>query len=228
MAKKRRKEEVEAEKYEWKPPDFDEKSFLKTDIKGTKVLMVAVLLGLVLGVVAYALTGVTVALGVIVLLAGAILLKKLLPIFRVDIEGVKNTTIAGNALMLFFLGLMIWIVLLNPPFSDHYPPQITSDQVYYQHGGGNWTLYSSSSAIHVGDNVQVRVKVVENGVLSSVTVNIDGITSGSVPMSSSIVPGFYAYEADNVLTANTYSYGVQAVDSAGNTNSVNNAFIVSP
>ncbi|MGD1061407.1 MAG: hypothetical protein ABR879_08125, partial [Methanomassiliicoccales archaeon] len=70
--------------------------------------------------------------------------------------------------------------------------------------------------------------VVENGVLSSVTVNIDGITSGSVPMSSSIVPGFYAYEADNVLTANTYSYGVQAVDSAGNTNSVNNAFIVSP
>jgi hypothetical protein len=228
MAKKRRKEEVEAEKYEWKPPDFDEKTFLKTDIKGTKVLIVASLLGIGLGIVAYALTGVSAILGVLVLLIGAVLLKKLLPLFRVNIEGVKNTTIYGNALILFVVGLGIWIVLLNPPFSDHYPPQINSNQIYFQHGSGNWTLYTSSNSIHVHDNVRVVAKVVDNGLLSSVTVDINGITSGYVPMSTSIVPGSYAYEIGNVTAANTYSYSIKAVDTAGNTASVNNAFIVSP
>jgi hypothetical protein len=225
MAKKRRKEEVEAEKYEWKPPDFDEKSFLKTDIKGTKVLMWAALLGVLLGILAYVLTGISALLGVVVLLAGAVLLKKILPLFRVDLDGVKTTTIFGNAAILFIIGLAVWIVMLNPPFSDHYPPQITSTQIYYQHGGGNWTIATSSS-IHVGDNVRVVAKVVENGHLSSVTVNIGGITSGYVDMSTSLVPGSYAYEVDNVASANTYSFSVKAVDSAGNSATANNAFIV--
>ncbi len=227
MAKKRRKEEVEAEKYEWKPPDFDEKSFLKTDIKGTKVLMWAALLGLLLGILAYALTGISALLGVVVLLAGAVLLKKILPLFRVDLEGVKTTTIAGNAAMLFIIGLAVWIVLLNPPFSDHYPPQINSNQVYFQHNGGNWTL-ANSGTIHVGDNVRVVVKVVENGQLSSVTVNIAGITTNYVPMDNTIIPGSYVYEIDNVASANTYSYSVKAIDTTGNTALANNAFIVSP
>ncbi|MDD1770269.1 MAG: hypothetical protein LUO79_04200 [Methanomassiliicoccales archaeon] len=228
MAKKRRKEEVEAEKYEWKPPDFDEKSFLKTDIKGTKVLIVAVVLGLTLGVVAYALTGVSAIIGALILLIGAVLLKKLLPLFRVNIEGVKNTTIAGNAVMLFFMGLMIWIVLLNPPFSDHYPPQFSTNQVYFQHGSGNWTTYPQSPTITVGDNIRVVVKVVDNGQLSSVQVSINqGMTSGYVNMDTSIVPGSYTFQANSVPTAATYSYTVKAVDAAGNSNTVEGSFIVS-
>jgi hypothetical protein len=227
MAKKRRKEEVEAEKYEWKPPDFDEKSFLRTDIKGTKVLIAAAILGLILGFVAYALTGVSAWLGAIILLAGAVLLKKILPLIRINIDGVKTSTIAANALILFIIGLAMWMVLLNPPFSDHYPPQISTNQVYFQHDGGNYTLYTPSSVIHVGDNVRIVAKVVDNGKLGSVQVEITGITTGYVDMSTSIVEGSYAYEIDNVATPNTYSYSVKAVDTAGNANSVAGSFIVS-
>jgi len=229
MAKKRRKEEVEAEKYEWKPPDFDEKTFLKTDIKGTKVLIAATLLGILLGIVAYALTGVSAILGVLILLIGAVLLKKLLPLFRINIEGVKNTTIFGNALILFVIGLGIWIVLLNPPFSDHYPPQIATPQNYFQHASGNWTVDTGSS-IHVGDNVRIVVKIVENGQLSSVTLNITG-TPGYVPMSNSIVPGSWTYEMNSVVgtpPSKSYSYRVVAVDSSGNTATADGSFTVYP
>jgi len=229
MAKKRRKEEVEAEKYEWKPPDFDEKGFLKEDIKGTKALLVAAVLGIVAGIVAYALTGISVILGVIVLFAVAILLKKILALLRMDLEGIKTTTILGNAVMMFFVALSIWIILMNPPFSDHYAPQINSNQVYFQHGSGNWTAYPQTQPITVGDNIRVVVKVVDNGKLTSVQISINnGMTSGYVDMDPNIVSGYYTFQANGVTPTNAYSYTVKAVDSFGNSNTISGSFTVSP
>jgi hypothetical protein len=232
MAKKKRKEEVEAEKYEFKPPDFDEKSFLVNDIKGTKMLMVAALLGIVLGSVAYLLTGVSALIGVVVLFAGAFLLKYVLQILRIDTEGVQMRTLAGNIVLLILLGLAIWIMLLNPPFSDHFAPEFRSNTQDFQHAAEPWEKYidAGHTPIYSGDGVRINITVRDNGHIAHVYVEVPGVTTGQVEMDPNLVSGSYIYQ--NTYTASgstaTYTYTIMAVDEAGNSATTNGAFVVNP
>jgi len=224
MAKKRRKEEVEAEKYEFKPPDFDEKTFLATDLKGTKAVIVSSLIGIAIGVFAWAVTGISPIVSGLAILAAAIGLPYIFRIIRIDIEGVQRMTKIGNAVLVLFLGLALWIVLLNPPANDSIAPQIASTSVQF-HTSTNttWVTYTGSNAIISGDTVRVSASINDNGKIANVYISIPGATSGQVSMT---------YEGGNYTftqvftTANTYSYTITAVDTAGNANHESGSFIV--
>jgi len=119
MAKKRKKEEPES--YEWVPPEFNEKEFLENDIRVTKGLMWSTILAIVFGALDFAAGSVSLWLGGIVYLAGAVLMIKVfpkVPLFSMGGEKAEKKNLAGNLALFMLLSLGIWILFMNPPFSS--------------------------------------------------------------------------------------------------------------
>ncbi len=232
MARKKRKDEVEEPKYEFVPPDFDEKAFLEKDIKGTKSLIVATFLGILAGVLAFALTGISILLGAVVIIACAVSLKYLIPILRIDSQGVDKKTLVGNIAIIFLLSLGIWIVMLNPPFSDQIPPEITSRAIYFNSGSG-WTKYVSDGAtpIYSGNQVNITITVRDNDAVNSVSISVhlSGNPDNFVPMNAMAVKGVY----DRISTYTTgavasYIYSIRVTDRVGHLTTVSDSFTINP
>jgi hypothetical protein len=238
MAKKRRKEEVEEEKYEFVPPDFDEKSFLKKDMLGTKTLMITTAMAIVIGIAAYFLGIFSAILGGAIIVFGAAILRWLYPIFKINVRDIEKKTIAGNILVLMVLSLGIWIMLMNSPFSDHTPPQITSQSTFFN-DGITWQKYvsDSSTPIKSGNLVNITVQCRDNGKIASVSIEVH-IASQSpgtfTEMTNTGTYGHYeylhAYTTDpaNPGQPTTYVWTIKVVDGVGNEVTKNGSFIVNP
>ncbi len=234
MARKKRKDEVEEPKYEFVPPDFDEKAFLEKDIKGTKSLIVATFLGILAGVLAFALTGISIYLGLVVIIACAIGLKYLITLLKIEPSGVDKKTLLGNILIIFLLSLGIWIVMLNPPFSDQIAPEITSTAIYFNSGSG-WTKYVNDGAtpIHSGNQVNITVTVRDNDKVNSVTINVhlSGGTGTFNAMNATTAKG--AYETGPVTyttgaSNSAYAYTINVTDKVGHLTPAFGSFTINP
>jgi len=233
MARKKRKDEVEEPKYEFVPPDFDEKAFLEKDIRGTKTLILATFLGIVGGVLAFALTDVSILLGGIVIIASAAGLKFLIPILKIETEGVEKKTLIGNIVIILLLSLGIWIVMLNPPFSDQIPPEITSKAIYFN-SGSVWAIYVNDGAtpIYSGNQVNITVTVRDNDAVNSVSISVhlSGNPDNFVPMNTTTVKGVY----DRISTYTTgasnsaYIYTINVTDKAGHLTTLSGSFTINP
>jgi hypothetical protein len=233
MARKKRKDEVEEPKYEFVPPDFDEKAFLEKDIKGTKSLIVATFLGILAGVLAFALTGISIILGAVVIIACAAGLRYLIPLFGIDKEGVDKKTLLGNILIIFLLSLGIWIVMLNPPFSDQIAPEITSRAIWFDSGSG-LTRYTSDglTPIYSGNPVNITASVRDNDNVNSVSisVHVSGGSDSFVPMNATTVKGVYDYKGTYTTGASdsAYIYTIKATDKTGHETIVSGSFTINP
>jgi hypothetical protein len=206
MAKKRRKEEVEEEKYEFVPPDFDEKSFLEKDLRGTDTLLVTAGLAVVFGILAYLAGTASAILGLVVLIAGIVLLRYFYRIIKVGPKEVEFRMLAGNIVLFFLLGLGIWILLMNPPFSDHVAPQVSDVKI-------------APITTHVGVPMVLSANITDNGGISTVQVRIY-LSSGpptelqNMTHNDSVYPNVYQYTA-TLNTAGDYLYDIAVKDTAG-------------
>lgn len=233
MAKKRRKDEVEEPKYEFVPPDFDEKTFLEKDVEGTKTLMITALVAIVFGVLAFLLTDISAIIGGVLIVVGAVALRYIFPLFKVNKNRVENKTMIGNYALMFLLALGIWIMLLNPPFSDHSAPDITAQKITFDDGTG-WQDYTSSTPIHSGDSVKISVNVSENGRIASVQIDVYPSSSQSgtyVDMVQGSAYGRYSYTNTYVAVGGSstqYLYNVKVIDGAGFQTVKSGAFTVNP
>ena len=126
MAKKRKKEMEAEEKYEFVPPEFDEKQFLLDEIKTTKRVVLIVLYGMLFGVLAAVATAVTKSgyFGLMVFLLGVFLIKYFLITMQFDLSKFTKKTWAESVLWFFVTSLAIWILVVNPPFIDNISPEI--------------------------------------------------------------------------------------------------------
>ena len=125
MAKKRRKEKEE-EKYEFVPPEFDEKQFLIDEMKTTKRVVLLVLYGALFGVLAGIATAITENgyFGFFLLLIGGAMIRYFLVAIGMDLSKFTKKTWAENAIWYFFTFMAIWVLVVNPPFIDYVEPQI--------------------------------------------------------------------------------------------------------
>ncbi|MCL2711745.1 MAG: hypothetical protein FWD37_00505 [Methanomassiliicoccaceae archaeon] len=117
MAKKRRRDSGEPEEtYEFVPPEFDEKEFLLKDLYGTKVLLVAALLAVVVGIVS-ACIQLTAEdfwwIGLILMVLVLIGFKQLLTMLKFRADLLDQKILIGNYILFFFLSLGTWILVLN-------------------------------------------------------------------------------------------------------------------
>jgi hypothetical protein len=193
----------------------------------------ATFLGILAGVLAFALTNISVLLGGIVIIASAVGLKFLIPILRISTEGVDWKTLIPNIFIILLLSLGIWIVMLNPPFSDQIPPEITNHAIYFNSGSG-WTKYvgDSTTPIHSGDQVNITVTVRDNDAVKSVSISVhlSGDPDNFVPMNITAVKG--VYDRISIYTTGAsnsdYSYTIKATDNAGHLSTQVDHFIINP
>ncbi len=139
MAKKRRKSDKEPEEeYEFRPPEFDEKDFIRKELAETRSVVFTVLYAVVLGVVAGLLSAAdTTFMGpaFLIAIAGMISLPWVYPIFKIDSKAFQKRNWLGNIGTFFFTFLAIWILLLNQPFADFAKPDISDVTVWVDRPG---------------------------------------------------------------------------------------------
>jgi hypothetical protein len=228
MAQKKKKEpqksqEKKEEKFEWTPPDFDEREFLTKDMKGTRTLLVTALFSTIAGIVAFLLTDTSWYLGLAVIIGLVAALRFIYPLFRIDIKAIEKKAWAGNIAMFLLLSLGIWVVLMNPPFSDHTDPTLVDNDIIIQGGNGNWTIVTDlNPQIQSGQDVNFTVNASDIGGIERVEISIyqDGIIGNFVEMNNT---SDNRYEYVTTFTGNStiYNYVIKATDKNGHTSQTN-------
>lgn len=169
MAKKRRKHQIEKEEKEYKPPEFDKKEFMETEINVAKGTILAALLAIPMGIVAFLVMPLSVAGGLLVGLTGIGVVYFVLTLLRVGVHSYKITHWLGVISSYFFLFLAVWILLCNPPFSDQAGPDIRNVRVNWD-GSNNYTEVSWAEDVGYyiditttgSINLSVRAEITDN------------------------------------------------------------------
>lgn len=159
MAKKRKKDKEAEEKYEFVPPEFDEKQFLTDEMKVTKRLVLVVLYGILFGVLAAIVTIMerNGYLGLFLFLIGIAFLRLFLTTLKIDVSKLTKKNWAENAMWFFFTFLAIWILAVNPPFVDFVGPEVKNISISVDYAGST-LVYNYSMVLQEwqgGGNVSV-------------------------------------------------------------------------
>ena len=173
---KRRKTPEEEEKEVFEEPEFDERSYLISEIKKAKGIIIVFLLSIFLGFLSgYLQVYVSVYLAAILGFAVMIILKPLLIKLKAEFSDRKTWFYAfALFLLIWFTG---WTISLNPPFNDVSPPQIRSVEVYngtawvkiYDHLTG--VNQKNINGIHWSDSMRIRAFVSDNVAVDEVKIN---------------------------------------------------------
>jgi len=241
MAKKRKKDKAEKEEYEFRPPEFNEKEFLKKELTDTKTLvwtvLYAVLFGIGAGVIMLTnedLLGVAFMLGI----AGIVSLKYFYPLIKVDVKSFQKKNWLGNTAVFFFTFLAIWVLVLNVPISDHARPTVEKVIVWVSDGTSvkgieykyidtqgiyGWVPLNASDSldtmisVSAGMTVNITAKVADNGDLRSVMILV---TSGATVTSPMMAEGGYRFgyqmSSHDLVDASDLIFTITATDDAGN------------
>jgi len=137
MAKRRKKEEAE-EDYDYEFPEFDRKEYMLDEIRKGKCVYISVAIAPIFSVFAlyvFRYSGHQAVLGFLVGLAGLGVLKTLFQIAGIEIDELGLKEWAMSAGMYFFTFLAIWVVLMNPPFSDFAPPELEDVVIEFEEDG---------------------------------------------------------------------------------------------
>jgi len=204
MAQRRRKEEPE----DLELPEFDEAKYMRKDMASTRAAIATILLALpfAIGSFGLALVGIS-ALGFLAGVVGMFALPRLLPLVRIPTEGFARKDWISHAGTMFLCWLAFWILLMNPPFSDFTPPEISRitvneafvgefTQVDYNETWGTTWINAT-----VSDNVAVR----------EVSITIEGIADQ--PMNAT-APQVWGWQGPRIGTRDIC---ITAVDQGGHT-----------
>ena len=215
MAKKRHKAE---EKVVFKKPDFDEKEYMRKELLNAKVGIITFFYAVPYGVVSWQLALADLSiLGLLAVIVGILSLKYVYPYLGIDIEGFEKKTWLGNGAVLVFTWLSIWVLLLNPPFSDMASPDITDVQVLGS--SVNWTKVSRGAHPNLpvllsDDNVRIKAKVVDNVGISRVEIQVrDVLQEGGLIGGEE--PHYYGSYFTVTVPPNTADVVISAWDKAG-------------
>jgi hypothetical protein len=154
---KRRKEKDEEEDKPFKIPKFDEKAFLKKERRNIKASFLSFLFGCLLALICFgfwALMGKELelrwALVFLVAIANAVFLKVVFLRFNVDLTDFGRKNWFGSYAIYFLTWLIVFIVLVNPPFYDDELPQVeTAVLPVIQEPGGD-VLFVAKITDNVG------------------------------------------------------------------------------
>jgi len=237
MAKKRKKDKEPQEDYQFIPPDFDEKEFLRKEMRDIRTafltIVFAVIFGAVAGIIALASPDFALV-GLIIVIAGMVALPTIYRFIKVDTSAFQKKHWAGNFGTFFFTFLAIWVMLMNPPFSDHAKPTVEEVIVWIDSGGviigleymyienlqGNFWVVTNTTApadtIHVGsgDTVNITAKIADNGKLVTEELAI-GSSSATYSAMTEEDNNRFGFKVAGDFTTSWYLF-FRAVDEAGN------------
>ncbi|MEW5936377.1 MAG: hypothetical protein AB1665_00970 [Candidatus Thermoplasmatota archaeon] len=179
MAKRKGKEKDE-DKAEIKFPEFDEREYLRTEVRDAKTVLLSSALGALLGVIAALTVLVHFAFGLLLALVGFALLKPIYEIMKIETEEFKVKEWLFGAGTYFFVFLAVWILLVNPPVMDLSPPVIRDVKVAPFEPGAplmeiDWQEVNESGLAQVPSGQWiVKAVVTDNDKVDAVTLSIEG------------------------------------------------------
>jgi hypothetical protein len=236
MAKKRKKDKKEEEEYEFIPPEFDEKEFLKKEIKDTKVSLTTIAIAVIFGIVAGGIAEISrslVAPALLIGFGGAISLKYIYQILKIDVSHFQKKNWLGAVGSFFFTFLAVTVLLINVPFADFANPTVDKvivwindgselRAVHYDSETSRWVYTPADNddtwtpVIHSGDAVNITALVTDNGKLSVVEIAVVPAIATYLPMTKD-QDGRYNYSlTGDMLSGQGLSFSIRAVDGSGN------------
>lgn len=242
MAKKRKKDRVEKEEYEFRPPDFDEKEFLRKEMSDTRTMVLTIGYAVLFGVSAGVMMLVNEELfpaAFMVGIAGLVSLKYFYPLIGVDTKAYQKKNWLGGIANFFFTFLAIWVLVLNVPFSDHSVPEVESVIVWVgddpdargieyrfipTQGVYAWVPLNSTDVLNnmisksADQKLNITAKITDNGNLRSIVIEVT-TASGQV---TSPMTGEGDFRFSYVMYSSALDPGaglkftIKATDDAGN------------
>ena len=231
MAKKRKKDKKEDEDYEFVPPEFDEKEFLKKEIKDTKISLITIVLAIVFAIIAGVLSAINRSMvlpSLLIGLAGVVGLKYIYTILKIDVSHFQKKNWLGSIGTFFFTFLAIFVLMINVPFLDLSEPSVEDVAVWANEGGdlygfiydpdgGRWSSTdTANTSIRATATVNITASVADNGELSVVEIAI-GTSSSTFHAMVKGGDGKYQYSfsGSDIGTSGLMFY-IRASDMAGN------------
>jgi hypothetical protein len=230
MAKKSKDKDEEEEACAFVPPKFDENEFMQNEIKKGKTTHFTILLGIGMGCLSLGLTaanqkGLAVFFGFLVMVS----MKNYFKIVKVDTDFFEKKEWIGAGGTYIFTWVVIWTLLINPPFSDFSSPDIKRIQVFGIDDDDNWTVYKSSNAdtlIFAGEDVRINATITDN-----IGVKPESIEMVLDPSIQANVSGPTTWETTHLWTLHNVTVGEHLIsiiseDTNGHTSSRDYRFTV--
>lgn len=216
---KRRKEKDEEEDKPFKMPKFDEEAFLKRERRNIKITFFSFLFGIIMAVVCFgfwALMGPNDLRWELVLLVGVIYALSMRYIFlrlNFDLTDFGRKNWFGSYAIYFISWLIIFIILVNPPFYDDENPRIE--------------VAVLPEMQEYGGTIDIVAKITDNSGVNKedITFTVDGnsISSDNFEYIDNIFR--YTHDSPTNLTEDeTYNFKIIAKDSSDRTAQVQDSF----
>ena len=242
MAKKRKKQKAKKEEeYEFTPPEFDEREFLKKEIRDTKTTLLTIGYGALFGAVAAIISMASnslVGVSFLLVFVGIYSLKHFYAFLKIKTEEFQKKNWAGSVVWFFLTFLAVWVLAFNYPFSDHANPKVEDivvwvtnettgnvtaiDYVYVpSQGTYGWEpRYGSLDTLiyaNAGYTVNITARVTDNGVLSSAEIAVGAVAASFESMSEEGV-NRYGFEVSgaNLSSETGLMFFIYALDDHGN------------
>jgi len=233
MARRKRKDDEP----DWVAPDFDEVGYMRRELEGARAAVATIGWAVIGALVAFALYSVLPVLAFFAGIAVGAGMYFVFPLIGIKTDAFKRRDWIGHGFTYFFSWLAFWIILLNPPFSDHTDPTIQGISVSpYTPGyldnithslecaapgslplsmNGNTSIYILFRA---SDNVGLRSLVVQvapnPGTPFVVTPTpVPGLNRCAGHRTESYLGG--TYNATFPVAASAYAITILAVDTSG-------------
>ena len=165
---KRRKEKDEEEEKPFKIPKFDEEAFLKREKRNIKATIISFLFGILMALICFgfwALMGkndLRWPLVLLVAVANAAFLKIIFARVNIDLTDFGKKNWFGSYAIYFITWLIVFIVLVNPPFYDDEAPRIeVSVLPVVQEPGGNIMIVSKMTDNLGIDKDSISLEIVD-------------------------------------------------------------------
>ena len=230
MAKKRRQKIEKKDETEFDIPEFDEHKFISLELSKAKISLVAFLYAILIVFLTHQLYNITypdarapVVLGLFAVAALPLITKYV----KVDLSEFDWKNWVGSGAVYIFSWLAIFILVINPPFSDFVDPEINEFAEYIRDNDltKNWTLWDTDlSPYKIKSPVKIRfsAEIEDNSPIIKDSVKIT-ITNN---LNNSIINTRMKHMGDNVFQIELdnndqpflkeiYNYRIEAKDSYG-------------
>jgi len=219
---KRRKEGDEEEDKPFKLPKFDEEAFLKREKRNIRTTFISFLFGLLMAFICFAFwaligkNNLRWELVLLVAVINAAFLKYLFLKFNVDLTGFTKMNWFSSFLIYFATWLIVFVIIVNPPFYDDESPRIE--------------VAVLPNIQELGGTVKVVAKITDNTPIEKSNIQFDL----TYPDGSKTSPDFtfkdnvfrFTFESPSMLTSDldTYTFNLTATDTNGHKTERNDSF----
>ena len=210
---KRRKEKDEEEEKPFKIPKFDEEAFLKREKRNIKATFLSFLFGILMALICFgfwALMGkndLRWPLVLLVAVANAAFLRMIFIRMKIDLTDFGRKNWFGSYAIFFVTWLIVFIVLVNPPFYDDESPRIQASVLpVVQELGGDIMIVAK-----ITDNLEIDKDSINLEIVDS-DDNITTLTPSSFDQDGIIV--IFTFENNENQTGD-FSYTLTAQDING-------------